>query len=352
MLNADQRADGLKIDVMAVEQGLMAVVRGPDERTADMLALVARLAGEPVAFDLADPSARAPSANSVIRRAMDAVFDERPVVIEPALDAAAADVGVARHWPAGDGPGSVEVAVVGGAALTDTLVAADAALGILSARSQPIPAEISPPPAPKATHVLTIHDEDANLAQGRDAVAVGVLIRNGDTLSGQRVIALASTLLRLRLADSAAHDADADAKPGVQFAPRGLRPGAGLITITASCPRGEGARVAPRLEAAIRDLAANPAGQDEIERARWAYIDGARKRLDDATYWAGVLAACSTRGYTPDELAAVESDLEAITSAQVSDVLQRALAERPPVTIHVRPPRAESGRPAERLGQP
>jgi hypothetical protein len=361
LLKSDARAEGLRIDVMPAEHGLTLVARGPDTRALDMLGLVARLASEHVTFAQADPGPRSLPARTVVRRAMDALLDHRRdrLLIDP--DPSARDVQAdpppRGQWPDGDVPARVEVALVGGGSLAEALVAADGALGGLPARPAP-----NPPASPDGVTVgtgglnsrgLTLHPDGSNLAPGREAVAVGLVVRNGDTLSGQRMIALASTVLRLRIADQVAAAArdpgevkvgaasgnpSPEVKPSVQFAPRGLQPGTGVITISASCPDGEGQRIASRFEQEFRTLARDGVNPQELERARAAYLDIARQLQTDATYWASVLAACETRGYTPDDLASVESDLKSFTTGQVGALVGRALERDPPVTIRIRPP--------------
>lgn len=350
-LKGDQRANGLTVDVIALEQGLMALMRGPDERSGDMCGLIARLASEPVEFSVREAGAWAGSTGSVVRRAIDAVLDQRPIVIKPG----GLDVGMdapVRRWPDASAPGSVEVSIVGGVAMAAALAGADSALGGLSARTAPVAAASCAPPPKRATQVLTIHSNEMKLPEGREAVAVGLLVRNGETLKGQRTIALASTLLRGRFKDAPQQPGAEFANLWVEFEPRGLRPGTAVVTITASCPAGQGGQVATQFQEAFRALTA-PADEAEFERARSAYLDQTRRLLGDVTYWAKVLATCSTRGYSPDELAAVESDLKALTPAEVAGVMATALGESGPITIYVRPPDGpESVRPVDKVGQP
>jgi hypothetical protein len=258
----------------------------------------------------------------------------------------------------------IEVAIVGAVRLDDSLRLAARYLGSLPPRARISPAlHRAERFAARRQGPLAIIGESPNPPGARDAaatVALGFFGPEAIDLGEQRALMLASVALQDRLrsqlapvvaapparatsAGSGGSGAEAAAEPEtcvVRAVPGGAYPpGLGMVLAIATVDPARADDAREHIRRQIASLADTDLGDAEFDRTRDAYLQRLRGLIGQAAYWSEVLAGATYRGFRPDDLAAAEASVNALTPARVREVWSRYATPDRQVSVTLTPGR-------------
>ncbi|WP_344708030.1 M16 family metallopeptidase [Sphingomonas swuensis] len=220
--------------------------------------------------------------------------------------------------------GPVEVVMVGDISVERAIAEVAATFGALPPRAATRrSAGAMRFPAANAAPTILYH-------KGRDDQAVGFIAwpttgYSAETRQLARTLTLLGSVFQLRLTDRLREAEGVSYSPGAGHAASSTWPTYGYLAAQIEAPPAKLDSFFAEAQEIAADLAAKPVDEDELNRARRPTLAAIERARDGNSFWLGALADVADKPLQLESIRTQQSDLKAVTPAQIQAAAKRFL---------------------------